>query len=215
VIESFRLSKAMRNSHEESAPMTELIVIGFKGELRACQVITEVRLLHREASDMVDHAIVVTRDMKGRVRVHRTVDPTSHGEATWAGLWNALISAALLLPLAEEAPTPTSHNNAACQTNGVRSAGPTVPYPDARWWVETISLPCDFVADIGAILQQDCSAILMLTGTAGSSAVVQQLRRSGGTFLRHTLAQEQEARLSAAFGDRQRLYEMDGRRAQS
>jgi uncharacterized membrane protein len=194
--------------------MSELIVVGFQGELRAAQVINELRLLHRDASEIVDHAVVVTRDQRDRLRVHRTVDPTSEAEAAWTSVWNSLINAAILIFARDELPTATCVAGAVVPTPAARSSYRTAPHPDARWWMEAMCISDDFVGDLGAVLRRDCSAIFMLTRMADSPCVVQQLRRSGGIFLRLSLAPEHDAMLNAVLSGGPACCESNGNGAE-
>jgi uncharacterized membrane protein len=192
---------AADRSRSQENPVSELTVIGFRGPLRAAQVMTEIRLLNPDDTLDLDHALVVTHTESGRLRVHQTLDPRSEGETAWAGLWGSLISATLQVSAVEalqeaagavtSGPLPAGQR---CSCRMHRSADPL-------WWLREVGLPCEFIGDVGVLLRPGSSAIFLLSWNTRLQTVLRQLSRCGGILLRFPLSRMQEARLQAALGD--------------
>jgi uncharacterized membrane protein len=159
---------------------------------------TEIRLLNPDDNLDLDHAVVVTHTDTGRLRVHQTLDPRSGGEAAWAGLWGSFMCATLRVPCAgtmQEAADavtgggPPDLPDCSCRTRGSN---------DPMWWIRELGVPCDFIGDVGVLLQPGSSAIFILTWNTHPQTVIRQFSRCGGILLRFPLSRVQEARLQAA-----------------
>jgi uncharacterized membrane protein len=146
----------------------------------------------------LDHAVVVTHTDAGQLRIHQTLDPRSGGEAAWAGLWGSFIGATLRVPYAgamqEAADALHIGSRPAVQECTCR----TPCCADPMWWIREVGLPCDFIGDVGVLLQPGSSAILILSWNTHPQTVLRQFSRCGGTLLRFPLSCMQQARLQAA-----------------
>jgi len=83
--------------------MSELIVVSFKDEDTADQVLNKLNALRKEYLMDLEDAVVVVRDRQGKVRLKQLVNPTligAAGGATWGSLLGMLIGLIVLNPLA-------------------------------------------------------------------------------------------------------------------
>ena len=78
--------------------MSNLVVIGFEDETKAFALRAELAKLQREYLIQMDDVVVVTKDEKGKVKLHQAVDLTAAG-AVSGGFWGLLIGTIFLNPL--------------------------------------------------------------------------------------------------------------------
>ena len=78
--------------------MSDLIVISFEDEQTAFALRAELAKLQQEYLIEMDDAVVVTKDDKGKVKLHQAQNLTAAG-AVSGGFWGTLIGMIFLNPL--------------------------------------------------------------------------------------------------------------------
>jgi uncharacterized membrane protein len=174
--------------------MSELIVIAYKDQYRASEVLNELQRREWEWVGDLDHAVVVRHDEKDRYRVVLSVDPTTKEEEPWARLWGSLIS----LVLADSISQGMVRAVREVSSSSGEESDSRKERLDATWWVENICIAREFIRDAGAMIQPGDSALFMLLKPQNPYAALKNLRNYGGTLLRTTLSAEQDARLTEA-----------------
>jgi uncharacterized membrane protein len=176
--------------------MTELIVVGFKQDMyRASQVLNKLLSLEdRWAIDLSD-GVAVYRDYAGVLRLDQSLQMTVGEGAGWGVLWGSLIGALLAMPLTAGASGAAAASALAAGTFGGGLLGATTGALDADWWRQDFGIPEDFVREVGAMVRPGDSAIFALLRSADPEFVTKQFAGYGGTILRTTLTQEQNAKL--------------------
>ncbi|MCI0387715.1 MAG: DUF1269 domain-containing protein [Acidobacteria bacterium] len=178
--------------------MSELIVIGYKQLHHASEVLNELRRQDWDWVADLDHAVVVRRDEKDRLRVDLSVDPMTREDAVWATLWGTLLSVILAETVShgmgEAAGSLTNIFSPESRSN----SGPDVPAIGLNWWIEEICIPPQFIRSAGAIIEPGYSALLMQIQTDDPIPVLKKLRSYGGTQLRTSLNVEQDEKLRNA-----------------
>jgi uncharacterized membrane protein len=176
------------------AGMSELIMITYKDQYRASEVLNELQRREWEWVGDLDHAVVVRCDEKDRYRVHLSVDPTTKEEEPWARLWGSFIS----LLLADSISQGMVRAVREVSSSSGEVSDSREERLDATWWVENICITREFIRDAGAMIQPGDSALFMLLKTQNPYAALKKLRNYGGTLLRTSLSAEQDARLTEA-----------------
>jgi uncharacterized membrane protein len=173
---------------ELGADMSELIVVSFKGEDTADQVLNKLNALRKEYLVDLEDAVVVVRDQKGKVRLKQLVNPTAIGAAggaTWGSLFGMLIGLIFMNPLA------------GLLTGAVMGAGAGA----LSGALSDYGIDDDFVKSIGKTIEPSTSAIFMLVRKFNADKVLPELRPFGGKVLRTSLPTDQEERLKLALQD--------------
>lgn len=78
--------------------MSDLVVIGFDEEHTAFEMRAELVKLQKEYLIEMDDAVVVTKDEKGKVKLHQAVNLTAAG-AVGGSFWGMLVGMIFLNPL--------------------------------------------------------------------------------------------------------------------
>ena len=78
--------------------MSELVAIGFDNEHRAFEMRAELAKLQKEYLIDMEDVVVVTKDDKGKVKLHQAVNLTAAG-AVGGAFWGMLIGLIFLNPL--------------------------------------------------------------------------------------------------------------------
>jgi uncharacterized membrane protein len=82
--------------------MSDLVVVSFKGEDTADQVLNKLQQLQKEHLIDLEDACVVVRDAQGKIHLKQALDLVRIGAlsgAAWGGLFGALVGVLLLNPL--------------------------------------------------------------------------------------------------------------------
>lgn len=76
-----------------------LVVFGFKDQMAAQEMLTALNRMSSEGTLLLQDAVFVTRNDKGKIRVVQTTDP-SPGQAAWGGaFWGLLFGILLFIPV--------------------------------------------------------------------------------------------------------------------
>lgn len=168
--------------------MSDLMVLSFKDENTADQVLNKLNALRKEYLIDLEDAVVVIRDQKGKVRIKQSVNPTligAAGGATWGSLFGMLIGLIVLNPLAGLL------TGAAVGAGAGALSGALADY----------GIDDDFIKSVGKTIEPGSSAIFMLVRKINSDKVLPELKPFGGKLLRTSLPTDQEERLKAALHD--------------
>jgi uncharacterized membrane protein len=165
--------------------MSDLIVIGFKGEDTADQVINKLHALKKEYLIDLEDACVVVRDQAGKVHLKQTVNLTGISATTGGlrgALWGTLIGLLFLNPLLGMVA------GAAFGAGFAAIAGALTDY----------GIDDNFIKSVGSTIVPGSSALFVLVRSVSFDKVLPELQPYGGTVLRTSLSNEQEARLQQA-----------------
>lgn len=157
--------------------MSDLIVVGFKDEFKADEVLLDLAKLEREHLLDLEDAVVVVRNQKGKVKIKQTQDLVASGVLS-GGLWGVLIGLIFFNPLLGWATGAAA---------GALSGS-----------VTDIGIDDNFIKEIGNTLEPGTSAIFVLVRKATPDKVLEDLSQFEGKVLRTSLSKEDEAKLQEA-----------------
>jgi uncharacterized membrane protein len=152
--------------------MSQLIVIGYRQQHRASEVLIELRQRDWSWAEDLNHAIVVKRDANDKPRVDLSVDPMTRVDIAWARLWGGLLSLLLADPV-----TRGMVEAAQAITGDFRPLGSDAAIRDANWWIDEMQLSREFLRRAGAILDPGESALFMLVHSDDPGSVLVRLWR--------------------------------------
>jgi len=163
--------------------MSQLLAVTYPELHRAAEVLTNVRRLHRDTLADLDDAVYVTRVHSGGIELHQSVRMTGSGTAG-GDFWSLLIGLLFSVPL----------------LGGVVGTAANAIGGDL------VELEIDerFVAELGAAILPESSAIFALVRDAQLDDILAELHHHGGTALRTPLSRHARARLRAALNARRR-----------
>jgi uncharacterized membrane protein len=165
--------------------MSDLIVVGFKNEDTADQVINTLTALQKDYLLDLEDSCVVVRDQRGQVHLKQAVNLTSMGAKTGGlqgAMWGTLIGLLFLNPLLGMV------TGAALGAGSGALAGRLADY----------GINDAFIRSVGATLEPGTSALFVLVRRVTADKVLPALQAFEGTVLRTSLSNEQEERLQQA-----------------
>jgi len=157
--------------------MSDLIAIVYPDVHRAAVVLDALQRLERAHLLDLEDACVVTRDRRGRVRLHQSVNLPARG-AVGGMFWGTLIGLVTLNPLVGLATGAAAG----------AVAGTLIDH----------GISDDFMRELGEQLVDESSALFVLVRHATTSRVEPELARFGGRLLHTSLDTTAEARLGIA-----------------
>lgn len=154
--------------------MSELVVIGFEDEHTAFEMQgTLVKLQKEYLIDMEDVA-VVTKNSKGKVKLHQAVNLAAAGAASGT-FWGMLVGMIFLNPLA----------------GAVVGAGAGA----LSGKLTDIGIDDKFMKELGESFKPGSSALCVLYRKATSDKVLEDIKKFGGTVLKTSLTVDKEEEL--------------------
>lgn len=81
-------------------PNQQLIVLGFDDQASAAEMLTAANRMSEQGTLLLQDAVFVTKNLKGKVKVVETVDPSPGGAALGGAFWGFLFGALLFIPVA-------------------------------------------------------------------------------------------------------------------
>lgn len=162
--------------------MNTLVVIGYKDIDQAEEVRLKLRKLHRDYLIDLDDAVVAVKDAAGKIKLHQAVSLTAAG-ASSGGFWGMLVGMIFLNPLLGLAVGASA---------GALSGS-----------LADVGINDDFMKELAATLTPSSSALFVLVRKVTPDKVLQELQGSGGTVLKTTLSDDDEAKLQAALSAKQ------------
>jgi len=157
--------------------MSTLVVIGYNEIHKAEEVRLTLVKLQREYLIDLEDAVAVTKDAKGKIKLHQTVNLTAAG-ATSGGFWGMLIGLMFLNPLLGLA--------VGASAGAVSGA------------LVDLGINDQFMKDLAATLTPNSSALFVLVSKSTPDKVLDEVKGTGGTILKTSLSHEDESRLQAA-----------------
>ena len=157
--------------------MSTLVVIGYNEIHKAEEVRLTLVKLQRDYLIDLEDAVAVTKDAKGKIKLHQTVNLTDAGAAS-GGFWGMLIGLMFLNPLLGLA--------VGASAGAVSGA------------LVDLGINDQFMKDLAATLTPNSSALFVLVRKSTPDKVLEEVKGTGGTILKTSLSHEDETRLQAA-----------------
>lgn len=156
--------------------MSDLIVVGFKDEFKADEVMNELRKLQSQYLVDLEDAAVVVRNQEGKVKIKQAQELVAAG-AVSGSYWGILLSVIFFNPIFALVGA------AAGALSGALS---------------DIGIDDNFMRDLGSTIEPGTSAIFVLIRKSTPDRVLEDLSKFEGKVLRTSLSKEDEAKLQAA-----------------
>ena len=171
--------------------MSELVCIAFKDSSTADRVLNELRALETDYVLDLEDAVIVVRDMDGKVHLKQCVDvfggATTHGVALGV-LWGGLMGLLFMNPLAGLLGSIAGGASGGAMTTATSEHGLLNDY----------GIPDKFIKDLGSTITRGTSAIFLLIRSVDQDKLLTGISKYEGTILKTSLSKEQEDRLRTA-----------------
>ncbi len=154
--------------------MSDLVVIGFDDEHKGFEMRAELVKLQKEYLIEMEDVVVVTKDDKGKVKLHQAVNLTAAG-AMGGTFWGMLIGMIFLNPLL----------GAAIGAGAGALSGK----------LRDIGIGDDFMKKLGETFQPGTSALFVLVRKATPDKVLEELKGFKGKVLKTSLTKDKEDEL--------------------
>lgn len=146
--------------------MSDLIVIGFKDEFKADEVLIDLRKLEREYLIDLEDAAIVIRNQTGKIKIKQTQELVTSGALT-GGFWGLLLGFIFLHPLL------AVFGAAAGAISGA---------------LTDVGIDDNFIREIGQTIERGTSAIFVLVRKSTPDKVLDELSQFEGKVLRTSLS---------------------------
>ena len=171
--------------------MSELVCIAFKDSSTADRVLNELRAMEKDYVLDLEDAVIVIRDMDGKVHLKQCVDV--FGGATKQGvalgmLWGGLMGLLFMNPLAGLIGSLAGGAGAGAMTTAASEYGLLSDY----------GIPDNFIRALGSTITPGTSAIFLLIRSADQDKLLAGFARYEGTILNTSLSKDQEEKLRVA-----------------
>jgi uncharacterized membrane protein len=157
--------------------MSNLIVVAYPDEYRAAEALAALRRLNKEYLVDLEDACYVTKDAKGKIKLHQNTNLAGAG-AAWGGMWGILIGLLFFVPFL----------GLAIGAGLGALSGKFADY----------GIDDKFAKQLAATMTPGSSAIFMLVRHSTPDKVVPELAQYGGTILQTSLPKETEEKLQEA-----------------
>ncbi len=157
--------------------MSNLVVIAYPDEYRAAEVLASLRRLNKEYLIDFDDACYVTKDARGKIKLHQNTSLTG-AAAAWGGMWGMLIGLLFFVPFI----------GLAIGAGLGALSGKLSDY----------GIDDNFAKQLTQTLQPNSSAIFVLVRSSTPDKVIPEISRYGGTILQTSLPKETEEKLQTA-----------------
>jgi uncharacterized membrane protein len=165
--------------------MSDLVVVSYKGEETADQVLNKLQQMQKEHLIDLEDACVVVHDKKGKVHVKQAVDLVKIGAlsgAAWGGLFGTLVGLLLLNPLVGLATGMAIGASTGALSGALTDYG----------------IDDDFMRSMGETIEAGSSALFILVRRVNFDKVLPELKPFGGKVLKTSLTNDQDERLRQA-----------------
>ena len=158
--------------------MSDLIVVSFPDEQLAFELRAELAKMQKSYLIDIEDIVVVTRDEKGKTKLHQAVNLTGAG-AVGGGFWGLLIGMIFLNPLLGAAV-------------GAGAGALSGRFAD-------IGIKDDFMKELAETFKPGCSAVFVLVRKVTGDKVLEGLSafKGKGKVLQTSLEKDQEETLRA------------------
>lgn len=161
--------------------MSNLVAISFEEKKTAFEVRDKLRSLQREYLISMEDAVVVTKNAKGKIKLHQSYNLTAMG-AAGGGFWGALLGVIFMNPLAGAAVGASAGAlSGACSDIGISN---------------------DFMKRCAESLKNDSSALFLLIHKGNFNKVLPELEKFEGTLIQTSLSDEADEKLRNALGEK-------------
>ncbi len=157
--------------------MSDLIVIGFDDENKAFELRAALAKMQKEYLIAMDDVVVVTKNEKGKAKLHQAVNLTAAG-AVGSGFWGLLIGMIFMNPLI----------GAAVGAGAGAISGK----------LSDIGIDHNLMKELSESLQPGNSALFVLVRKATPDKVLEGLKGFGGKLMKTSLTADKEEDLRAA-----------------
>lgn len=154
--------------------MSDLVVIGFEDEQKAFELRAELVKLQKEYLIEMEDVVVVTKDDKGKVKLHQATNLTAAG-AVGGSFWGMLIGMIFLNPLV----------GAAVGAGAGALAGK----------FKDLGISDNFMKELGETITPGSSALFILVRKATPDKVLEALKGFKGKVLKTSLTMDREETL--------------------
>ena len=154
--------------------MSDLVVIGFDDEHTAFEVRAKLAKLQKEYLIEMEDVVVVTKNDKGKVKLHQAVNLTAAG-AVGGAFWGTLIGMIFLNPLA----------GAAVGAGAGALSGK----------LRDIGISDNFMKELGETFKNNTSAIFVLVRKVTPDKVLEGLKGFKGKVIQTSLSKDREEEL--------------------
>ncbi len=154
--------------------MSNLIVIGFDDEQKAFALRAELAKLQKEYLIDMEDIVVVTKDDKGKTKLHQAVNLTAAG-AVGGSFWGLLIGMIFFNPLL----------GAAVGAGAGALSGK----------LTDIGIDDNFMKELSSTFKPGCSAVFVLVRHATSDKILEELKDFRGKVLKTSLSADKEEAL--------------------
>ena len=154
--------------------MSDLVVIGFDDEHKAFEMRATLAKLQKEYLIEMEDVVVVTKDGKGKVKLHQAVNLTAAG-AVGGTFWGMLIGMVFLNPLV----------GAAVGAGAGALSGK----------LRDIGISDNFMKELAEALRNDTSALFVLVRKVTPDKVLEGLKGFKGKILKTSLTADREEEL--------------------
>jgi uncharacterized membrane protein len=154
--------------------VSNLIAVAFPNRETAEEVLGTLGRLQTEHSIELEDAVIVTRDDKGKVKLHQSRNLAASG-AVGGALWGGLIGLIFFVPLFGMAI-------------GAATGAATGALTD-------VGVDDKFMKDLGASLEPGGAAVIVLVRRSTPDKVLPEIAHFGGTVIHTSLDNEAEERL--------------------
>ena len=154
--------------------MSNLVVIGFDDEHKAFELRAELVKLQKEYLIEMEDVVVVTKDDKGKVKLHQALNLTAAG-AVGGTFWGMLIGMIFLNPLV----------GAAVGAGAGALSGK----------LRDIGIGDNFMKELGETLRNDTSALFVLVRKVTPDKVLEGLKGFKGKVIQTSLSKDREEEL--------------------
>ncbi|MFZ3012123.1 MAG: DUF1269 domain-containing protein [Nitrospira sp.] len=171
--------------------MSQLVCIAFKDSSTADRVLNELRAMETDYILDLEDAVIVVRDLDGKVHLKQCVDvfggATTHGVSLGV-LWGGLMGLLFMNPLAGLIGSLAGGAGAGAVTTAASEFGLMSDY----------GIPDNFIKELGSTIKRGTSAIFLLIRSVDEDKVLARISPHEGTILKTSLSKEHEEKLRTA-----------------
>jgi uncharacterized membrane protein len=157
--------------------MSNLVVVAYPDQYRAAEVLASLRRMSNQYLIDLDDACYVTKDARGKLKLHQNTSLTGAG-AAFGGMWGMLIGLLFFVPFL----------GLAIGAGLGALSGKLSDY----------GIDDNFARQLTSTMQPNTSAIFILVRRVTTDKVLPELAKYGGTVLQTSLPQETENKLQDA-----------------
>jgi uncharacterized membrane protein len=180
--------------------MSNLIVVGFKDEHRASEVLEQLLHLQRRSWFELDDAVAVRRTRHGFLRVEQSLQPTTVEGAAFGAAIGGIVGALIAAPVTLGVSAGIAATAVATSAGLLGTFGGGVGAEDAKIDKNEHGISPAFVKRIGAMLEPGNSALFLRGSAVDPKAIAEHFRGYGGTVEYSTFSLERTAQIKRIIG---------------